>query len=244
VSGNIRRIAPNLLQRYSLGGQPPGVLNRECQQAILNRMQSHRLTVQHHYLVAQMHKQVFITIELLVPGRRRRLHSQSDAILHGAGFEAQRPPVASAALCYIPVATALDARVLNSWRSIRTAAVSLSDRTTRPAATNCSGHVWFSVAGQFTATSTSCPGCSRSLVVNRIPPLLISSVFPDPLTCTAFDCGTLYRTSSFTGYRLCARRSTVTPKFLPLDPYWRCCAWRFRIGHRIKAAPSQPRKVR
>jgi hypothetical protein len=61
-----------------------------------------------------MHKQVFITIELLVQGLQRRLLTQGDAILHGAGFEAQRPAVASAALCYIPLATALDARVLNS----------------------------------------------------------------------------------------------------------------------------------
>ena len=45
-----------------------GVLNQERQQAILNRMQRDRLTVQHHNLVAQMHKQVFITIELLVQG--------------------------------------------------------------------------------------------------------------------------------------------------------------------------------
>ena len=81
----------------------------------------------------------------------------------------------------------------------------------------CARAHFFSLAGQFTAISINRPGCSRSLVVNRIPPLLMSSVFPDPVTCTALDCRTLYRTSSFTGNRLFPRRSTVPPKFFPPD---------------------------
>jgi len=133
---------------------------------------------------------------------------------------------------HTPAAAALEDRVLNSYRSIRTAAVSLSDRTTRPVATNCSGQVPCSLAGQFTAISTSRPGWSRSLVVNRIPPLLMSSVFPDPLTCTAFDCRTLYRTSSFTGNRLFPRRSTVPPKLLPPDLF--CSAVMFLLIMMLK----------
>jgi hypothetical protein len=40
------------------------------------------MAAQFHQLLAQMHTQVFITIERLVQGRRRRLLTQSDAILH------------------------------------------------------------------------------------------------------------------------------------------------------------------
>jgi hypothetical protein len=76
ASGNIRRIAPNLLQDNRSGHNLSGVLNQERQQPILNRMQRDRLTVQHHYLVAQMHKQVFITIELLVQGWQKHYAPQ------------------------------------------------------------------------------------------------------------------------------------------------------------------------
>jgi hypothetical protein len=44
--------------------------------------------------MAQVHEQVCITIILLVQGRETRLLNQSDAILHGARFEAQRLTVA------------------------------------------------------------------------------------------------------------------------------------------------------
>jgi hypothetical protein len=39
------------------------------------------LAVEHHHSVAQMHEQVFITIELLVQGRKGRPLTESDAIL-------------------------------------------------------------------------------------------------------------------------------------------------------------------
>ena len=53
------------------------------QQSILHASQSNCLAVQHHHAVAQMHEQVFITIELLVQGWQKRLWTQSAAILHG-----------------------------------------------------------------------------------------------------------------------------------------------------------------
>jgi hypothetical protein len=44
------------------------------------------LAVEHHHSVAQMHEQVFITIELLVQGRGNRLLAQNDAIVHSASL--------------------------------------------------------------------------------------------------------------------------------------------------------------
>ena len=76
ASGNIRPIAPNLLENNRSGHNLSGVLNQERQPAILNRTQRDRLTVQHHYLVAQMHKQVFITIKLLVQGWQKHYAPQ------------------------------------------------------------------------------------------------------------------------------------------------------------------------
>ena len=73
MSGNIRRIAPNLLEDNRSGQNLSGVLNQERQQAILNRRQSDHLSVQNHYLVPHMHKQVFITIELSVQGWQKAL---------------------------------------------------------------------------------------------------------------------------------------------------------------------------
>jgi len=42
------------------------------------------LTTQHHYLAAQVHEQVFVAIVLLVQRQRKRLLTQSDAILHAS----------------------------------------------------------------------------------------------------------------------------------------------------------------
>jgi len=84
-------------------------------------------------------------------------------------------------------------------RPILTAALSGSDRTTRPVATNCRGHVPPKRAGQFTEISTVRPIGSRSCVVKRIPPLPIFSVTPVPLTLADLVWTTRYRTSSRTG---------------------------------------------
>jgi hypothetical protein len=78
-------------------------------------------------------------------------------------------------------------RVLNSYLSIRTAALCASDRTTRPVATNCSGHMPSSIAGQLTLNSTICPNGSLCSVVNRMPPLPMFSVLPTPLTLAVLD---------------------------------------------------------
>ena len=78
-------------------------------------------------------------------------------------------------------------RVLNSYLSMRTAALSASDRTTRPVATNCRGQMPPSLAGQFTLNSTIRPTGSLSSVVNRIPPLPMFSVVPTPLILDVLD---------------------------------------------------------
>ena len=78
-------------------------------------------------------------------------------------------------------------RVLNSYFSMRTAAVFVSERITRPVATNCSGQMPPSFAGQFTLTSTRRPTGSVSSVVNRIPPLPIFSELPQPLSLAVLD---------------------------------------------------------
>ena len=49
---------------------------------MLNAAQGKHLAVQHHEIVAQMHKYVLIAVELSVQGRQKRLLTQSEAILH------------------------------------------------------------------------------------------------------------------------------------------------------------------
>ena len=49
---------------------------------MLNAAQGKHLAVQHHEIVAQMHKYVLIAVELSVQGRQKRLLTQSGAILH------------------------------------------------------------------------------------------------------------------------------------------------------------------
>jgi hypothetical protein len=44
-----------------------------------------------------------------------------------------------------------------------------------------------SIAGQFTLNSTTCPTASWSSVVNRIPPLPMFSVLPQPLILVVRD---------------------------------------------------------
>jgi hypothetical protein len=114
---------------------------------------------------------------------------------------------------YAPAASTLGARVLNSYFSMLAAAMLLSDRTTRPTIISCSGHVSSSLAGQSNAICTRSFGCRGALVVNRIPLLLMSKVFPDPLTSCPLDCMTVYRTSASNGKRNFRRRSHLSPKF-------------------------------
>jgi hypothetical protein len=53
---------------------------------VLHGGQGNSLAVEHHHSVAQMHEQVFITIELLVQGRESRPLIESDAIVHSASL--------------------------------------------------------------------------------------------------------------------------------------------------------------
>src|SRR5664279_899917 len=105
----------------------------------------------------------------------------------------------------------LTLRVLNSYLSIRTAALCTSDRTTRPVATNCKGHTPPSLAGQFTLSSIVRPMGSFSSVVNKIPPLPMLRVVPQPVILVVLVCVTRYRTSSRTGNLLVPRRSRSPP---------------------------------
>ena len=49
----------------------PGVLHQYSQPAVLHASQGNCLAVEHPHLVAQMHEQVVITIELFVQGQHR-----------------------------------------------------------------------------------------------------------------------------------------------------------------------------
>ena len=60
------RIAPGLHRESRSGHNFSRVLHQERQQVVLHRSQPNRLAIQDHHLLAKMHKQVFITIELLV----------------------------------------------------------------------------------------------------------------------------------------------------------------------------------
>jgi hypothetical protein len=93
---------------------------------------------------------------------------------------------------------------------MRTAAISASDRTTRPTATNFNGQVPSSLAGQFTDNSTERPSGSCSLVVNNTPPLPMFKVLPVPLTRDDL-CITRYFNSSQTGNRVVRLRSAAPP---------------------------------
>ena len=75
-----RRIATDLHRESRSGHSFSRVFHQQRQQAVLHWSQPDRLAVQYHHLLAKMHKQVFITIELLV--QRRQKHTQSAAILH------------------------------------------------------------------------------------------------------------------------------------------------------------------
>ena len=57
---------------------------------MLHASHVNRLPVEHHHAAAQMHEQVFITIELLVQGWQKRLWTQSAAIFHGVRMK-QKP---------------------------------------------------------------------------------------------------------------------------------------------------------
>jgi hypothetical protein len=103
-----------------------------------------------------------------------------------------------------------EARVRNSYRSMRTAAMSASDRITRPMATNFNAQEPSSFAGQFTDNSTVRPRGSCSSVVNSTPPLPIFKVFPVPLTWDNL-CMTRYRNSSQTGNRVVRLRLAAPP---------------------------------
>ncbi|HEX8817393.1 MAG TPA: hypothetical protein VF753_18000 [Terriglobales bacterium] len=77
------------------------------------------MAAQFHQLLAQIHTQVFITIVSLVQGRQKRLLTQMTTFYTVQALKPSAPLSRPLALCYIRVATALDARVLNSRRSIR-----------------------------------------------------------------------------------------------------------------------------
>ena len=58
-----------------------GALYQERQKAVLHASQGNFLAVEHHQLVAQMHEQVVITIELFVQGQHKHYTPQTYAIL-------------------------------------------------------------------------------------------------------------------------------------------------------------------
>ncbi len=91
---------------------------------------------------------------------------------------------------------------------MRTAAFDASLRTTLPDATNFSGHVPPSRAGQLTEISTCRPSGNFSSVVKKTPPLAMFRVFPVPLIPDAFN-KTRYLTSSFTGNLVVRLRSAA-----------------------------------
>ena len=62
------RIAPDLHRESRSGHSFSRVFHQEREQAVLHWSQPNRLAIKYHHLLAQMHKQVFITIELLVQG--------------------------------------------------------------------------------------------------------------------------------------------------------------------------------
>jgi hypothetical protein len=93
---------------------------------------------------------------------------------------------------------------------MRTAALPASARTTRPDATNFSGQVPPSRAGQFIEISTWRPRGSLSSVVKSNPPLPTLRVFPEPLTLEDL-CNTRYFKSSLTGNLLVRLRSVAPP---------------------------------
>src|SRR4030095_11955039 len=94
---------------------------------------------------------------------------------------------------------------------MRTAALSASERTTRPVGTNFSGQVPPNRAGQFTDNSTIRPIGNRCSVVNRMPLLPIFKVFPAPVVLSALPWMILYLTSSRTGNLVVPRRSGRPP---------------------------------
>ena len=57
-----RQRPPEFRQHNRSGHNFPGVLNQQRQQAVLLASQGKRLPAQFHELLAQIHKQVFITI--------------------------------------------------------------------------------------------------------------------------------------------------------------------------------------
>ena len=81
-----RRIWNWSLSKTTSRNNLAGVLHQERQKAVLQAIQPNRLTVEHHYLLVQMHEQVGITIELLVRRRENRLLTEGDAIFHSASL--------------------------------------------------------------------------------------------------------------------------------------------------------------